>query len=470
VSPPATDPEEFWSDLLPLVTAGQVVPIVGADLLTMTEGTARVPFYRRVAVHLLERYEVDPDSAGITLRPGHELNDAICALDTLGKRASADSYLPAHEALRAELAIARSEIAAPCRQLAAIEDLRLFVTTTSDDVLAQALDEVRYGGSRRTEQVEYAPAGLPTDRHTDLSELDTPDRTAVLYLFGKAAVTPVFAAHDEDILEFLYGIQSGLGQAPKRYFSAIRSANLLVIGCRFPDWLSRFLVRVAAPRRLSEQRGRRDFVVDPFGEEPGFVVFLTTFARNTRVLSMPPADFVAELLRRWEAQRPASAPAATAGARPPVMRPRKPAVFISYSRTDLAVARTLYDEITRVAGDDVAWFDKSEISPGDEWRARIMDGVESCKLFLPVISLSAEARTEGVFIEEWRRALERARGIDGRKFIVPVFVDPDAESDLSRYRRAQRMFQAVDFGFAPGGRLTPALESALVRELRAFRG
>jgi len=75
-----------------------------------------------------------------------------------------------------------------------------------------------------------------------------------------------------------------------------------------------------------------------------------------------------------------------------------------------------------------------------------------------------------VFIEEWRRALERARGIDGRSFIVPVFVDPDAEADLTPYPRARRLFGAVDFGFAPGGVLTPRLEETIVRELRAFRG
>src|SRR5262249_51098774 len=160
---------------------------------------------------------------------------------------------------------------APLRQLAGIDDFRLFVTTTSDEAMAQAIDDVRYEGRARTEQVEYAPSGLPKDRLTDLSELETPERSAVLYLFGKAAVSPAFAAHDEATLQFLYGLQAGLGQTPKRFFSVIRGVNLLLIGCHFPDWLSRFLIRVAAPQRLSEQRGRKDFVIDPSSEEPDFV-------------------------------------------------------------------------------------------------------------------------------------------------------------------------------------------------------
>jgi hypothetical protein len=470
VSLQLVDPDEFWSDLIPLVAARQVVPILGSDLLSVRVEGNSVRFYRRVAERLLERYGIALPPEDTTLRPYHELNDAICLLDKLGKRASADSYLPAYEAIRTTLATCRAEVEAPLKQLASINDFRVFVTTTSDDVLAQAIDRVRYDGKPRTEQVEYAPSGLPKDRLTDLSDLEAPDRSAVLYLFGKAAVSPVFAAHDEDVLEFFYGLQAGLGQTPKRFFSAIREANLLLIGCHFPDWLSRFLMRVAAPQRLSEQRGRKDFIIDPSREEPDFVVFLTAFARNTRISSMSPAAFVDELFTRWQAQRPKVATAPDDAARtatPP--RARKPAVFISYSRSDIVPVRALYEEIRRVAGDDVAWFDKSAIVPGDEWRARILEGVEGCQLFLPVVSMSEEARTEGVFIEEWKAALDRARGIDGRAFIVPVFVDADAEANVSRYTRANRLFGGVDFGFAPDGRLTPRLEGMIVRELRAFR-
>ncbi|MGC4081039.1 MAG: toll/interleukin-1 receptor domain-containing protein [Vicinamibacterales bacterium] len=472
VTPVVSDPEEFWADLIPLVAAGQVVPIVGSDLLTVTiDGTA-VPFYRLVAQRLLERFKVDLVAAGIELRAGHELNDAVCALDRLNKRASADSYLPVHDTIRATLDQHRDAVSAPLRQLAEITDFHYFVTTTVDDVLAQAIDTVRYGGQPRTEQVEYAPDGLPNDRLTDIDEGESTERSAVLYLFGKAAVSPVFATHDEDVLEFLHGIQAGLGRTPRRFFSELRSANLLLIGCHFPDWLSRFLVRVAAPKRLSEQPRRKDFIIDPMHEDPEFVVFLTTFARNTRISSMTPDAFVSELHTRWCAARPQQTPAASAPGAAVVMTPegRKPALFISYSRTDSEPARTLFAELQRLAGDDVAWFDKSVLQPGHDWEQRILDGIGGCQLFLPIISMSEEQRTEGFFIVEWKKALERARGIDGRDFIVPIFVDPDAEAKLAQYPRAQRLFGHINYGYAPGGKLTADFEAAIVRQLRTFRG
>ena len=49
-----------------------------------------------------------------------------------------------------------------------------------------------------------------------------------------------------------------------------------------------------------------------------------------------------------------------------------------------------------------------------------MEAVDACQLFLPVVSIAEEERTEGVLIEEWRKALARAKGIDGRAFIVPI--------------------------------------------------
>jgi hypothetical protein len=43
------------------------------------------------------------------------------------------------------------------RELALIRHFDLFATTTPDDLLARALDAVRFSGGKRTDQIEYAP-------------------------------------------------------------------------------------------------------------------------------------------------------------------------------------------------------------------------------------------------------------------------------------------------------------------------
>jgi hypothetical protein len=469
---PASD--DFWADLLPLVRARQVVPVVGADLLWSGEGADAVPFYQTVAERL-----VAPMSKTAALpgeewspRPQSLMSDSVCALAAFKKRPVADCYLWVYQVLDALLKGQRASIEASHRDLAAVEDFRLFVSTTPDDVMARAIDSVRYGGAPETQQIEYAPSSLSKDHTTDLSPQWADDQSAVFYLFGKMAVSPTYAIHDEDTLEFIHGLQAGLGPVPKYFFSTIRNANLLLIGCKFPDWIGRFLMRLTAPQRLSEQRGRRDFIIDRNADQRSdFVVFVRQFAGSTQVLSMDPREFVRELLARWQASRAAdgitvSTPAN--GPRPIARQQR--AIFISYSRTDIDAARTLYAELTRIGGDDIAWFDKNDIKPGTLWRRSVEQAIESCQLFLPIVSRSAEKRDEAEFIAEWNAACDRWKRIRGKTFVVPVCIDPDAnDTNIKDYRYAVEMFGKADFGFAPGGKLTKILETSLITQLRLLR-
>jgi hypothetical protein len=465
--------DDFWADLIALVRARQVVPVIGADLLWSRIADQEIPFYELVAKQLIAPYEEKKRGGDEwLLRPQSLLSDAVCTLAALKKRPVADCYLWVHQALQALLKEHRAYLENSHRTLAAIEDFRLFVSTTPDDVLAQAIDSVRYGGTGQTQQIEYSPSSLSKGHQTDLAEQWTDGQSAVLYLFGKMNVAPSYAVHDEDMLEFIHGLQAGLGPVPKHFFSEMRNANLLLIGCQFPDWIARFLMRLTAAQRLSEQRGRRDFVIDRTAERRSdFVVFVEQFAGSTQVLSSEPRAFVRELLARWQASRMADGTASAKRATEPQtsLRPRA-AIFISYSRTDIDAARKLNDELTRIAGNDIAWFDKDKVKPGDEWPRLLKEAIRACDLFMPVISRSAEGRTEAEFIDEWRTASERWRRIDGKKFVIPVCVDAGAnESTIANYTRAQTFFGKADFGFAPGGALTPTLEDTLVRELRALR-
>jgi hypothetical protein len=56
VGPEPFDAEEFWEDLLDFIEKGQVIPVVGAELLTVEEGGKQVPLYRVVAERLLSKY------------------------------------------------------------------------------------------------------------------------------------------------------------------------------------------------------------------------------------------------------------------------------------------------------------------------------------------------------------------------------------------------------------------------------
>jgi hypothetical protein len=53
---------------------------------------------------------------------------------------------------------------------------------------------------------------------------------------------PFFAIHDEDVLEYAHNLLSCGSNMPLSFLDELGQRNLLLIGCNFPDWLSRFFV------------------------------------------------------------------------------------------------------------------------------------------------------------------------------------------------------------------------------------
>jgi hypothetical protein len=88
---------------------------------------------------------------GQPLREHHERNDAVCALAATSPRVR-DLYRPVHDILQSLLA-EHSEPPAALRELASIRHFDLFVSATPDDLLARALNAVRYHGKPQTDQI-----------------------------------------------------------------------------------------------------------------------------------------------------------------------------------------------------------------------------------------------------------------------------------------------------------------------------
>jgi hypothetical protein len=464
---PATVPfevEEFWEDLLAFIEERRVIPVVGAELLTIEENGETVPLYRSIAERLLNKYSA-PVAAlcgGTALREHHELNDAVCALAAAGRRVR-DLYRPINDILQKLLA-GQWEPIPVLRKLALISHFDLFATTTPDDLLARALDAVRFGGAAQTDQIEYAPK-LPTERRRDIPETPSSKYTAVLYLFGKADVSPFYTIHDEDALEFAYTMQGGSGL--ERVLSQLRNRNLLLIGCTFGDWLSRFFIRLSNSERLfSDHRTKKEFLAgEEISKDHNFNVFLQRFSRDSRSYPMDACAFVTELYRRWSERNPA-----TPGPDPEDSPTPSPSgsIFISYCKEDVAAAKKLFAALQEIGG-DVAWFDKSALKAGDAWERQILSAIQRCSLFLPLISSNTEQRAEGYFRREWEEAAERSRRIQGRKFIVPIVVDPEYNGALTRHPAVPEKFQAFQYSHAPRGQMTGELREELKGQLRILR-
>jgi|SRR5215468_672609 len=468
------NPEEFWDDLLAFIEDGRVVPVVGPELHTVFIGGRELPLYRVLAEQLLKKYGLEgcdadgPVAAAshkVALRKYLELNDAVSALSQRGRRV-ADLYRPINDELRRLLGV-EPTIPQPLCDLGRITDFHLFVTTTFDDLLARAIDATRADIGPPTDQITYAP-NLPSDQARDLPATPINYR-AVFHLFGRASPSPFFAINDEDVLEFIYSLQAEQGGRPERMLAELRRCHLLLIGCNFADWLSRFFIRLANQVRLSGDRSKREFLVgDEVVYDQSLTLFLERFSRNTRVYPGDPKGFVSELLQRWRERHPQVVQSGMTQIPASLARSGAGGVFVSYFHDDIGAARVLCSELASI-GAGVIWFDKTKLKPGDPWDEKIKIALKSCDLFLPLLSDNTEAQKEGYFHGEWQIAEERRKLILGRRFIIPIVVDPAYDGNANEYKLIPEGFRAMQFGHAPGGRMNEDLRKIMIDALRELR-
>jgi hypothetical protein len=455
--------DEFWEILISRIEEGGIVPVVGPEVLIVPDADRQVPLYRLIAERLAAKFELKAQ-----LREGAELNDAVCSYLDERPRALVEDLYPEVFLILKSLKPAPP---ASLQKLAGISGFNLFVTTTMDSLLVAALDRVRFPDQPRTLQIAYSPS--QSGEAGDLPEGQTAV-PVVFNLFGKATSVSNFAIHDEDYLEFVYRIETGQG-APARLLRELRTRDLLFIGCQFSDWLNRFVIRLASSARLRVSRERREYIASRESIQDGDLTrFLNRFSMPTRVLDVTGTEFIDELFSRWSERHPAGVAAPVSGETgvTSMLPAARGAIFISYAREDFAAANALRAAVAGMSGNDVCWFDKRSLKPGDRWEQEIRTSIErSVQMFLPVISRNTEQRDRGVVFEEWNLAIEaqKRQGFAKKRFIVPVVIDPDFDGELDHYQNIPDQFRAMNFGRAPQGAPDESLKSVLKEEIRRMR-
>jgi len=451
--------EDFWEELLSHIRQRVLVPVVGPDLTVVDVGDTEQPFNSLIGKRLAERY-------GFTLPPeATTLGEAVAAV--LRERGQ-DEVRRLYRVINDIIVQLDPEPGAALRDLAAIDDLRLFVTTTPDQLLAKALNEVRFRGWPTTRELSFSPNQCTANHSRDDQAADPTD-TVVLSLFGQAASTPQYAIHEEDRLEWVHALLSDTASLPAWLNYQLKEHPLLFIGCEIPDWLGRFLLRFSSNSRLSMESIPFFLAGCSSSREPMLSSFFSTFCPRTLVqqLDMEPTAFVAQLRARWEQQQSTSRPRPVADNVWPAARDKQ-TIFVSYMREDAGAARRVCDAIERLGGD--VWFDERRLSPGDAWEDEILGEIRrDVRLFIPIISVNTEHADEGYIFREWSEAVDRSRRIPSRRFIVPVVIDEDYDGDPSRYRQIKDDFRQLHFGRAPAGEPDPDLIAVLTAEIRGMR-
>ena len=451
--PLSTLDEDAWEDLLNFIEERRVIPILGPELLTVEAETGPRLLYDWIAEKLAAKLSVDTTQ----LPQPYTLNDVVCwFLSSRGRREEA------YTRLRSILRDANFAPPLALRRLAQITDFNLFVTTTFDPLLEQAINAERFGGAQSTEVIAYAP-----NRVADLgSEREHFQRPVVYHLLGRLSASPTYVISDEDTLEFICALQSE-HLTPEKLFHELEHNHLLFIGSSFTNWLARLFLRMAKRRRLSDPRDVGEVLADNHsGKDGRLMAFLQQVSVRTRIYSGA-ENFVSELHRRWLIRsKPGEViPLHAAPQRflPPEHEMPDNAVFISYAREDLPAVQKLK------AGFDTAgiktWFDLDRLEGGDDYDRKIQRNIARCSFFIPIVSATTQRRLEGFFRREWSYAIDRTRNIaDGALFILPVCID-DTDSGEAE---VPDKFRSVHFTKAPGGEVSPEFAQR-IRDLLSSR-
>jgi TIR domain len=441
-----------WNKLLQAIAKGVVIPIVGRDLLRVEVDGREQLLYEYLATQLAAQLEVECE-------PSASIDQVVAAYLNASRRNSRDDVnLKAFEILT-QIRDDKGQLPAPepLRKLGAIQPLRLFLSTTVDSLLANAL------GSPADHVFAYSPNSTLVDIPRDYAH--SPHRV-VFHLFGRISGIPDSALIDEETLEFIWKLhEESMSVRLVNLFDELRTKRLLLIGNAHPDWLARFFVRLARRDRLYSGNDAREFVAD------GAVVadahlrdFLENFSPQTKSFGVAnPIEFVEQLAEKWDAfpDKPSAARSGTATV-PSAAKP--PAVFLSYASQDREAVERLQASLSG-AGLDV-WFDKGRLESGDPWWPVIEQNIATCDVFVAVLSANTNKREEGIFIREWNRALDRLRDMDKAtaRLIHPVIVDDTAEGAVT-FSGFREFHYARAAGGQPQSDFIKSL-TAIVRERR----
>jgi hypothetical protein len=443
--------DDAWDDLLNFIEERRVIPIVGPELLMVSTDRGPRLLHDWVSERLAARLNVNTAD----LPQPYTLNDVVCwFLANRGRREEA------YVRLRSIIKEANFEPPAALRKLAAITDFDLFVSTTFDSLLENAINLERSSGTPSTDVLSYSP-----NRVVDLpSERDQLQRPLVYHLFGKLSASPTYVISDEDLLEFICALQNE-HLAPEKLFHELEHSHLLFIGSNFSNWLARLFLRMAKRQRLSDPRDVGEILADNYtSQDDRLVGFLQQVSVRTRIYRGA-ERFVDELHTRWQARRGTAAATVTSSPTrflPPAREMPENAVFISYARDDLPAVQQIKAGLEAVG--ITTWFDMDRLEVGDDYDRKIRRNIAACSYFIPVVSAATQRRLEGYFRREWSYAIDRARNMaDEALFILPVCVDSTNAGEAL----VPDKFKALHFTQLPDGRVSSEFAQRLSNFMRA---
>jgi hypothetical protein len=406
-----------WDELLDFITDRQLTPILGKEMYKFKQDDLLMPVDEYLSRQILELNKV-------TDQPALTLTQAVNYLVNEKKVKTMDIIR------KLKLMIKEINFEFPLlSQFLSITDLNYYINTAVyNNVLENNLTTIR----KQTATSINFSINEPFSDCDDLDKLRVP---FVFNVFGSLLNTVDPALSEEDMLEYTGHFKEKIKNATN-IINALKNKNLLFLGCDFPDWMVRFILRLLSNEPMHDWGSKRTIIVvndmsDVRKKQYEFLknYDMVTYDGNTK-------DFVEELSSRWKQKNPSSV--------------KNKMIFLSYTVKDKDAVENLKKAIEGI-NNVTCWYDNREIVPGDDFKTEIAKNIKSADLFIPLISANSLMHKDGYVQLEWFTAdnVNTFRKIDGNtgKYLMPVVIDDTNPYD----NNVPKYFSELSIGKVPAG-------------------
>ncbi len=420
-----------WDELIEFIAEKNLITIIGKEMYKYEDAGRLVSIDHYLGTQLLQSFKVNE----------FQSTSLAEAMDFLVNQRA---IKPMDIIRRLKSIVKEVSFSFPLlNTLLSISELEYFVNTT---VYNSLLEKKIYEARREAATSINFSINQAFDDCGNLEKLTEP---FVFNVFGSLLNTVDPALSEDDMLEYVSAFPEKMS-GRTNIINALKTKHLLFIGCAFPDWLNRFVLRLLSNEPLHDWgRRRRIILVNDRSESQQKQLDslhnydVVTFEGETK-------DFVEELSRQWKEKNP--------------VNNKKKSIFLSYTTLDRAAVETLKRTIED-SGNISCWYDKREIMAGDDFKTEIAKGIKSADLFIPLISSNSLLHKDGYVQQEWFTAdnVNTFRKIEGNteKYLMPIVIDETNPYDVN----VPKYFSELSIGKVLNGAAGPEFIQQLKQTL-----
>lgn len=265
---------------------------------------------------------------------------------------------------------------------------RIVITTAIDPYLEIAMENVWGENGFDVIQIENAQKSF---KQVAFDEFGV-TRPVLCYVFGKADPehpNRKFVLSENDAMEKISAWFKKYDS--NKFLDYVKNFQLLSVGAKFDDWMFRFFWYLLRGECGNASGGQQVAVEIKKGDNS-----LANYLEQEKVKVFPDARlFMKEAVERINV-------ASDIGQLPR----RENGVFISYAHEDRYIVLPLFERL-HDSGINV-WIDEERLEGGAEYEQRIRRAINSCKVFMPILSSQVKddltGQTERWYQKEWQWA------------------------------------------------------------------